>query len=316
VQWTQIYPAAPAKRAWIATTVLSLATIAVVLAVPRLPARPMAEQVDGPALPAAALEELPPDLQQQLRDLMALVQRGEISADAAMLELAESATFASLDSAKRQQLTREFKRTAMNRSADPAAQVLIPPGQAADDQRWARDNESTREASRQSQQRDAKQEPGAPGSEPKQPRGTTDDNAAGDKGAASDARSSTAQADRPNGGESAAMRITGNGPTSGDPGRGYGGQHGDAPARRVDADQIAASLVREVVDAHINAASSGQRSDDERRRSTEQSRSALAYTSVAERSGYDRARANAPHVVPEARRALLERYFVRNEAPR
>jgi hypothetical protein len=232
-----------------------------------------------------------------------------------MLELTESATFASLDPAKRQQLTREFKRVALNRSADAAAQVLIPPGQAADDQQWARANESTREASQQAQQDGAK-ESGAPGSEPKQPRGSTDDNAAGDKGAASDAKSSAARADRPNGGESAAMRITGSGPTSGDPGRGYGGQHGDAPARRVDADQIAASLVREVVDAHVNAASSGQRPDDDRRRSTEQSRSALAYTSVAERSGYDRARANAPHVVPEARRALLERYFVRNEAPR
>ena len=61
-------------------------------------------------------------------------------------------------------------------------------------------------------------------------------------------------------------------------------------------------------DANANGSVNGTR---DRRRRTEQGRSALSYTRVAAQTAFDRARVEAPPSAPDARRPLIERYFDR-----
>lgn len=317
IAWSAIYPPVPVRRAGAVSGVLSLAAIIVMLGGPRYVFHSATRPDVALAADADAdMDAMPPELQARLAELSALVARGDISAQVAGLDLQQSATFASLDPTKRQALLKRLEQVAENRSADAKAQVLTTPGQAADDQKWARDNQALRQASL-AQQEGQKTDPSAPGAQERPRDDSSKSDASADKAMMGQAKPGAVAVRLPNGEEQAAsMRVAGNAPISGDPGSSYGGQHGDdGPPRRPDTPQIVAALVKETVDANMNAPT-GDRKDDERRRSTEQGTSALSYTRTTGRGSYDRVRADAPRVVPEARRLMLERYFVRNEVPR
>jgi hypothetical protein len=96
----------------------------------------------------------------------------------------------------------------------------------------------------------------------------------------------------------------------GDPGSMFGGKRGNVRYGTSEASDIAASLKREMVEAIVNADRSDLENED-RRRKTQQSWSSMTYTRAGARASFDRARTEAVHAVPEARKLLVERYFVR-----
>ena len=91
----------------------------------------------------------------------------------------------------------------------------------------------------------------------------------------------------------------------------FGGKRGNVRYGSSQAAEIAASLKREMVEAAVNVDRSDLEDDDDRRRKTQQSWSALTYTQSGTRASFDRARTDAARSVPEARRLVVERYFVR-----
>jgi hypothetical protein len=97
---------------------------------------------------------------------------------------------------------------------------------------------------------------------------------------------------------------------NGEPGTAFGGKRGQVKYGSGNPTEITAVLKREQIEASANIDNANLKNEDKRKK-TEQSWSALRYTRVTSLSAFDRARADAPRVVPEARRPLLERYFVR-----
>jgi hypothetical protein len=93
----------------------------------------------------------------------------------------------------------------------------------------------------------------------------------------------------------------------------FGGKRGNVRYGSSEAAEIAASLKREMVEAVVNVDRSDL-DDDDRRRKTQQSWSALTYSRSGSRQSFDRARTDAVESVPEARRLLVERYFIRPAA--
>jgi hypothetical protein len=68
-------------------------------------------------------------------------------------------------------------------------------------------------------------------------------------------------------------------------------------------------LRKELVEAAADTQGDNVNKEDIRRK-TEQGKSSIAYTRVAPAT-YERSRADAPPPVPEARRPLVQRYFIR-----
>jgi hypothetical protein len=88
-----------------------------------------------------------------------------------------------------------------------------------------------------------------------------------------------------------------------------GGRSNGATAPSV-AIELPDLLSREVIEAHDDLAGADVKNQDRRRRA-EQAASGLAYTGTAGLQTFSRAHLTAPLPVPEARRALIERYFTR-----
>jgi hypothetical protein len=78
----------------------------------------------------------------------------------------------------------------------------------------------------------------------------------------------------------------------------------------VVARETARALAREVVRA-IDAPE-GKNIQVEEARRTEARRSAMGFDGIERPTAYDRATSDPPTVVPETRRVLLERYFIRD----
>ena len=100
----------------------------------------------------------------------------------------------------------------------------------------------------------------------------------------------------------------------GEPGSVFGGKRGNVRYGTTQASEIAASLKRETVEAIVNMDKSDPDKED-RRRKTQQSWSSLTYTRSGGRESFDRARTDAVRAVPEARKPVVERYFVRPATP-
>ena len=103
--------------------------------------------------------------------------------------------------------------------------------------------------------------------------------------------------------------MMGGGAMGGDSRPGAGGNNG-AETGAADALLIAKALRKELVEAAQD--NTGENVDKEDiRRKTEQGKSAMGFTRVSPQATVERSRADAPPAVPEARRDLLQRYFIR-----
>lgn len=318
VSWAAVYPPVAARRAWVVTAMLTLAAFVIPIGVPSwsrpLTASPAAVPVAaGQAVPEA--DEIPLDVQDTLTQLLDAVREGKLSVGEAVASLRELTSFAKLDADVQKELEDLLRRT----TADGNEQRMAKSDPAAGsptsaDVQWARENMASRAANEDARKADEPDGSKAPDGESKEGP-TTEQSAQGEKGEASEGQTTArVPVKSANGAQGAnGMMLQGDG-TAGDPGTALGGKRGQVRYGTSEAQQLAAVLKREQVEAVANLDNSDLKTED-RRKKTEQGRSALSYSRVAGRSAFDRTRADAPNVVPEARRPLLERYFIRQASP-
>jgi hypothetical protein len=314
--WHEVYPAVRVGRSWAVAAALTVAAFAVPLGLPGWPGSGRtAAAAAAVVTPVTAYELalLPPELQAQIFELLAQVEAGTLRADEALARIKRLPGFSNAPPDV-QELIADALDDAARRQQDVAhgstPDDTPPPTNTADVQ-WARENMASRTANElaRAAEQQALSEEQASGESTK-----SEDGALGEAGEASVGQAS---AKVPTKDPAAAQGATGmmmqNG-ADGDPGSAFGGKKGNVRYGIVEAAQLSTALKREQVEAVANVDDSDLRNQDKRRK-TEQSWSSIRFSRVTRRAAFDRARLEAPHVVPEARRPLVERYFVREPAP-
>ena len=312
VDWPALYPAVQAGRQWAGTALLSAAIIAMSVALPaRVSTAPVAEGSIDPALAA----QLPPDLAKKLAALMAQLQAGEADAKAKQLSLEEmKALMAKLDPAMQKKLAEMLEKMAMAGPQDKAktdkadARPERAENSAAglpEDVRWAQEDLAQRAAQGNEDRQTNAKNPSASSETGEKGKGSAQ--AEQQKaGAAETATPMVREAAADPGGK---MMMGGGGPMGGDSRPGAGGNQG-AQQGAAEALLLAQALKKDTLEAHADALGENVEKDDLKKK-TEQGKSALGYTRVAETRTFDPSRAAAPPPVPEARRQLLLNYFIR-----
>jgi hypothetical protein len=318
VSWADVYPSVPGRRAWIATAAFSVAAFVLPVGLPSWPAASASVPAVAESLEAAAeLEELPPELRDQLLDLLAAVRSGKLSPEEALAKARDLTAFAQLDAELQQEIADLLKMPSPNR--DESEQMSGANAAAAPmttDTQWARENLASRLANEEAQRGGKEDGATLESSDGKEQGPSMEDPANSDAGEGSKGQAAVRVPMKPTGAPegSSGMMLRSNSSEVGDPGSMFGGKRGNVKYGTSDAQTIAAALKREMIEANVNIDHSNLKNED-RRKKTEQSWSSLKYTKIAGRSTFDRARADAPQPVPEARRPLVERYFVREASP-
>ena len=311
VDWPALYPAVKAGRQWAGTGVLSLAIIGLSIG---LPARVATAPVEQASLDPTLAAQLPPDLAKKLAALMAQLQAQEADAKTKQLTLEEmKALMAKLDPAMQKKLAEMLEKASMAKPADKTKGDDARPERAEnsaaglpEDVRWAQEDLAQRAA----QGSDERQ------TNPKNPSASSE---TGEKGMGSaeaeqQKAGATAESATPMVREAAAdpggkMMMGGGGPMGGDSRPGAGGNQG-AQQGAAEALLLAQALKKDTLEAHADALGENVEKDDLKKK-TEQGKSSLGYTRVAETRTFEPSRAAAPPPVPEARRQLLLNYFIR-----
>ena len=312
VSWRDVYPPTSTGRAWTVTAALMVAAFLLPAGLPVWPSAPAAVSAatQNPEL-AAELELLPTDLQLQILDIMEALRTGKLTLEQALAALRELPAFQKLDKDLRDQIENSLQDVGQSTDESERTDATdAAPGQTTSDVQWARENMASRLAAEQAQ----KGEGGEPPKEIEQTPARGEHDQSGEKGEGSQAQASARvpakEGMQTEGATGMALR---NGET-GDPGMAFGGKKGSVKYGTVDATELAAALKKEQIEAIANLDNSNLKNEDKRRK-TERGWSALRYTRVSGPTSFDRARTEAPHIVPEARRPLLERYFVREAVP-
>jgi hypothetical protein len=321
IEWAAVYPPVRANGAWLAAAVLSVAAFAIPA---RMPAGTTAAAAAPQAVEAletlAEIEGLSPELTARLLELLAAIREGRVTPVDALASLQDLRAFLEMDPVVRERIAQLFDQAADDQDPFERADApAVADAEAmADDQEWARENLASRLAT------DAAQRAGEPAageqkeqeaSEKEGP--TTEQSADGQTGDPSEGQAGArVPARRSEAADGAAVMMLGNASSSvGEPGSVFGGKRGNVRYGTSEAAEIAASLKRELVEAVVNTDRPDLDEEDDRRRKTQQSWSSLAYTKSAGRASFDRARTDAVRAVPDARRLVVEQYFVRPPAP-
>jgi hypothetical protein len=312
VDWPALYPAVPAGRQWAGTALLSAAIIAMSVA---LPARVATAPVDAAAIDPALAAQLPPDLAKKLAALMAQLQAGEADAKAKQLSLEEmKALMAKLDPAMQKKLAEMLEKMALANPQDKAradaadARPERAENSAAglpEDVRWAQEDLAQRAAQGNEDRQTNPKNPSASSETGEKGMGS----AQAEQKAGAAAESATPMVREAAADPGGKMMMGGGGPMGGDSRPGAGGNQG-AQQGAAEALLLAQALKRDTLEAHADALGENVEKDDLKKK-TEQGKSALGYTRVAETRTFDPSRAAAPPPVPEARRQLLLNYFIR-----
>jgi hypothetical protein len=109
--------------------------------------------------------------------------------------------------------------------------------------------------------------------------------------------------------DAAKMMMGGGGMMGGESQSGAGGNRGQETGA-ADALLVAQALRKEMIEASADTLGENVTKEDLRRK-TEQGTSTLGFTRVQTPATFERGRADAPPPVPEARRDLLQKYFIR-----
>jgi len=310
VVWRDVYPPVPARRAWWLTAALVIAAFALPAGLPTWSTAPAEVSAAARADELAAeIDALPPELQQQILEILEKIQTRQITREEALAALRELPGFSKLDAELREQIENSLRdASAEPRSADKSSEPDLGAGQTSADVQWARENMASRMANEEAQKAEAG-EKGAEGEQANQ-LGRMDQAALEEAGEASPGRSGMKVAAKDGmQTEGTTGMMLKNGET-GDPGTAFGGKRGSVKYGSGNPSEIAAVLKREQIEASANLDNANLKNEDKRKK-TEQGWSTLRYTRVTGLSTFDRARTDAPRAVPEARRPLLERYFVR-----
>ncbi len=319
LQWSDFYPPVRATRAWVLT--LSLVAAAALVSV-RLPARHV---VTGAAKSAAAVDTsdvplealLPPDVRKKLEELMKQLEAGKMAAAEANAKLKDiqdllSKMDPSLDP-KLAELAKRAQEAAAAEGKDGKSPSLADRAKAA--AAAADMPEDMREQLKELAERLGSPRTGERQGESENAAATSD---AGQLGKSSQgaqaANANMAQAALQLSREAASdpsgqMMMAGAGSMGGDSRAGAGGNSG-AKTGNAAPSMIAQALRQELIEA--SADTLGQNvSNEDIRRKTEQSKSALGFSHVVAPPAVDPSRTLPPPAVPDARKALLMQYFIR-----
>ena len=321
VDWARLYPHVPATASRVATATLALAAVA--LAMSGFWHRPGGSSAivtrAGAPVTGPTLVALPADVRKHLEDLLAAIERGELSADAARARTAELRDVMSrIDPSLDLALADLGKRTPAGsvvgaaQPANDAAQLAARAEHAAAratglpaDVRWSLEDLASRLANSASASQPADASATASAGKSEESGGSssqTDANALADAAKAGLLMRETAPDPAAN-----QMMMAGVGAAGGDSGLGVG--HADLKSagagQLLDLEQ---ALRRETVDASADAA--GANVIAEARRKTEQGRATVAFTHAAAAT-FDASHGTHRPQVPEDRRALVGQYFVR-----
>ena len=316
VDWAAVYPPIRARRAWTVTAVLAAIALAVPVAVPSLGFSLWPSAVSATSDAPVSLDTLPADLRQAILDAVTAIAKGEIAPEMALATLTESRAFAALDAETQHRVAELLQKAAI----DGASKIFANSGGepvSAEAAKWAKDNLDMLATGKDDPPRPEDGNPGVGKQDEAEQRNEyTEDSASGGEGEASDFQASTRVRTQPQGNPESnqPMPMNGSPDASGEAGTGFGGKHGDVRYGSTKAGDLAVAFRQEIVQADTNT--NGDTVESEKRRKTESSRSALSYTRVAGQATFDRARVEAPRAAPEARRPLIERYFVRERENR
>ena len=316
VAWQDVYPKTRSRGSWLAAAALSVAAFAVPLGVPTGSWLPVSVQADAEEIVNfVELDGLSPELRDKLLELLALVREGKLTPLEAMASLRELTDFAKIDAAMKDQIAQLLEDALTSRDQ---FQKTNPPSLAdsanmSTDVEWARENMASRVANEEAQKTEEAARAGeSESSDSQQPGPTTEQSAEGEVGEASEGQPGAKVPAKPaESADGASVMMLGN-PSSavGEPGAVFGGKRGNVRYGTSQASDIAASLKKETIEAIVNIDRSDL-DDEDRRRKTQQSWSSLGYTRGGGRGSFDRARTDAVRAVPEARKPVVERYFVR-----
>lgn len=318
VDWNAVYPPVRAGRSWLAAGMGMAA--ALVLAVMTPVPDPVAEAAGSAAadqLSEDLLGALPPELRAQLEALLKQMAEGGDTSELAEASLAElQELMKNVDpelSAKLAEMIKNAQEAGELGEAGekpPDADAEMAKDTSAglpEDVRWAVDDLAERLANASRDRQTNEDNPAA--SEETGDMGAGSEQAASAQASAADAQMKMMRESASDPGASK-MMMGGAGAMGGDSRPGAGGNNpsrgGDAP----DPLAIAQALRQELLEAALDAQGKNVEKEDLRRR-TEQGDATVGFTRVAPPSNVDRSRAQAPPVVPDARRALLLNYFIR-----
>ena len=321
VRWAELYPSARAGRAWVTTAALTAAAIVVMVTVPRTQVPAIDPQLAAEL--AAVADQLPPDLQKRLDELLTAVKAGEPgAAEASEATLAELKDLLSkLDPELQKKLAdlaqqlreKDFKNADEGDqragAEDPESNAGMP-----EDLRWAAEDLAARLANAKLDRQTAEKNPSA-------------SSESGEKGAGSpQAENANAQQNQNGmqmmrqaasdpGASQLMMAAVGamGGDSSSGPGKNQGNNCGPGsdPAQcPKEFASIAQALRKELIEASADMLGENIKTEDIRRK-TEQGTSSLGFTRIAPPATLERSRAASPPAVPDARRPLLFNYFIR-----
>ena len=308
VDWAGLYPPIRAFKAWAGSFVLVAVAVAVALSTPP-PSAPLEAAMlveDGQLLDAEFLDSLPLELREELEALLEGMADGSISAEVAEATLEElQELMESIDPELSEQLAELAEQAAEAGGLKPPDEdELNANAGMPEDVRWAVEDLASRLANAEAERETNEANPAA--SEE-----TGEMGAGSDQAALSEATDDSAKLTREAAEDPGASRMImgGAGAMGGDSRPGAGGNR---PGQE-EAEQralIAAVLRQELVEASVDALGENVETEDIRKQ-TEQGRATVGFTRVAPPTAVDRSRAQAPPVVPDARRLLLYTYFIR-----
>jgi hypothetical protein len=325
IDWMRLYPTVRARRAQLATAVLTIAAVGLTITIPeRVGLQPAAAAAaDKNARPTTvapgALEMLSPELQAQLEALLAAVEKGDL---ATAQSLASNANLRDLlkklgdlnDPATLEALARAMSAAAEQKptAAEEMKALADRARQAAESAALSKDMQEALEKLAD-QLEIAKPQPGeareASGASAGAPKPGNEAQGAAAEGVQDASIQFSKQADA---GAPAGMMMMSSPDAeaaAGPPGAGVGGS-GSPEAGASAMAALEAALKQETIEASQD--DSGDNVETEIRRKTEQGDASVAFTRGASGT-FDRSRAAAPPPVPEARRSGVQTYFIRKQ---
>jgi hypothetical protein len=316
VAWNDLYPPVAATRVWMATGAMAVGVLALAIVLPARAVRAVSDADQLAATVAAAMPTLSPELQMQLEALMRGVKGGTLSPEELKAALENLKKMNALDPAMLQNLAEMAKAAAKeaadSKKVDPKDLARNEKKDGArdddgrkEDTRWAQEEQASRTANAAANKASSKDQQ-AEGGEGEKSKDAKSEDAA--SMSIQIARESSSQSDA-----SQAMMMDGGGGPNGDSSAGAGGKSGEKPGQAA-ATLLAQALKKELVEASADAAGDNINKEDLRRK-TEAGKSAMGYTKAAATS-FDKSRASAAPPVPEARRPLVQSYFVRKSGDR
>jgi hypothetical protein len=317
VSWDSLYPAPASRRPWAIAALLSAAALAVAFIAPSARAPRPSDAIAGQI--AALGDALPPEIQAKLNQLMAGMDEGAITGEAAEASLEElKKLLDAMDPAMREKLAELAKNQPLGADAttkrkdldeeDLAERAENSAAGMPEDVRWALEDLAARLANSNANRDTAEQNQSASTETGEKARGSAEAEA-GQANAAEAGMQMMRQAASAAEAAESQMMMAGGGAQGGDSSSGPGGNSPN-PGGKVDFKSIAQALRQEIIEASQDVLGENVPKEDIRRK-TERGTSTLGFQRTTPVAAYDRSRATAPPTVPDARRPLVFHYFLR-----